>query len=421
MRYPVIPPALFKDRRQAFVRKMEPGSLAIFFSNDHVTRTADQHFPFRQDSSFFAMCGIDQPGSALIINPAAKQKPNREILFILPEDPLHAIWNGERLTSRQASKISGVDHVRMIDDFEKTLQETTKKVNTIYVNHPDEPTTKRVRKIVGQHVKDAIISSKSIMEKVRMIKHPVEIDLVRQAIDVTAKAFDRVLRTISPGQKEFEVEAELTYVISKSGCRHAFEPIVASGQSACILHYITNDRVIKDGSLILLDFGVEYANLNSDMTRTIPANGRFSKEQKKVYLSVLHVLDEVMSMMKPGVTLDELNKETGGLIEGELMKLKIISKNEIKRQDKKTPLWKKYFMHGVSHHLGYDVHDLSDRQAPLKPGMLLTCEPGIYLPSRGIGIRLENDVLITRKGCENLMKTVPIHPDEIESLMSIKT
>ena len=250
-----------------------------------------------------------------------------------------------------------------------------------------------------------------------MIKHPLEIDLIRKAITITGNAFDRVLRMTAPGQKEFEVESELTYIISKAGCRHAFEPIVASGKSACVLHYITNDRVIKDGSLILLDFGVEYANFNSDMTRTIPANGRFTKEQKKVYLSVLHVLNEIMSMMKPGVTISDLNKETGRLIESELIKLKIISKNEVHRQNKQEPLWKKYFMHGVSHHLGFDVHDLSDRKAPLKPGMVLTCEPGIYLPSHQMGIRLENDVLITRKGSENLMKSIPIDPDEIESLM----
>ena len=421
MRYPVILPALYKDRRNAFVKRMEPESLAIFFSNDHVTRTADQHFPFRQDSSFFAMCGIDQPGSVLILYPSAKKKSNKEILFILPVDLLHAIWNGKRLTTGQAAKISAVDHVLTMDSFEKLLQDFTRKVKTIYLNHPDEPTGERIRKIIGQHSKTMIISSEDILKQIRMIKHPVEIDLIRHAVDVTGKAFERVLKTTSPGQKEFEVEAELTYVISKSGCRHAFEPIVASGKSACVLHYITNDRVIKKGSLILLDFGVEYANMNSDMTRTIPANGRFTKEQKKIYLSVLHVLGEVMSMMKPGIALDELTKEAGRLIESELINLKIISKNEIKRQDKKSPLWKKYFMHGVSHHLGYDVHDLSDRKAPLKPGMILTCEPGIYLPAHEIGIRLENDVLITRGGSENLMKDIPIHPDEIESRMMAKT
>ena len=226
---------------------------------------------------------------------------------------------------------------------------------------------------------------------------------------------------MKPGLMEFEIEAELTYELTRHGCRHAFEPIIASGASASTLHYISNDKKILPGTLVLIDFGAEYANIASDMTRTIPASGRFNKEQRQVYESVLHVLTEVTNLMRPGNTLKKLNQEAGKLIESELIKLKILSRREIRRQDAEKPLWKKYFMHGVSHHLGYDVHDIAERDAPLRPGMVLTCEPGIYLPERGLGIRLENDVLVTKKAPVNLMSDIPVDPDEIESLMNFKT
>jgi Xaa-Pro aminopeptidase len=257
-----------------------------------------------------------------------------------------------------------------------------------------------------------------ILRQMAMIKHPVEISILNQAIKVTGSAFERVLHTIKPGMKEYEVEAELTYTLTRHGCHHAFEPIVASGKSACTLHYVRNDRIIKKEELVLIDFGAEYACMASDVTRTIPASGRFTKRQRDIYISVLKVLEEMIQMMRPGVKLEELNTEAGKLIESELIRLRILTKRDIRRQDPKSPPRKKYFMHGISHHLGYDVHDIYDRSVPLKAGMVLTCEPGLYIPEEGIGIRLENDILITRGKPKNLMTHVPIDPEEIEGIMN---
>lgn len=430
MRYSPINPTLFEDRRNAFANKMRDGSIAILYSHDHMRRSGDQFYPYRQNSSLFALTGIDQPGTILIIFPSARKKSHREILFILPHDPLNAIWNGERLTTKAAASISSINNVITVDKFETTIQTLLKRTSALYIDmnagkknsaqkqsaHP-----KQLNFLKEEYPDLTFYDAHELLTKIRMVKHPFEIKLLKKAIDVTANAFDSVLKTSLPGKKEYEIEAELTYVLTKSGCQHAFEPIVASGKSACILHYTTNDQIILADSMILLDFGVEYANMCSDMTRTIPASGRFSKQQKKIYTAVLHVLNTIMSMMAPGVTLDELNKEAGKMIESELLKLKIISKKEVSQQDKKSPAWKKYFMHGIGHHLGYDVHDLSDRKAVLKPGMVLTCEPGLYIPEMDLGIRLENDVLITKKGSENLMRHIPIDPDEIESIMQSKT
>ena len=430
MRYDPIPQKLFAERRHQFAKEMAAGSIAIFFSNDHMPRSGDQFFPYRQDRTIFSMTGIEQPETILILNPEAKKKSEREILLILPTDPEHEIWNGKRHTAKEASAISGISSIRKTQDWKKILASLRSTSSSIYVNHA--PAGNQHDVIKSQNDRWAVKLFESfpqfsfhpagpILRKMAMIKHPVEIDLMKKAISVTHKAFSRVLKNMKPGLMEFEIEAELTYELTRHGCRHAFEPIIASGASASTLHYISNDKKILPGTLVLIDFGAEYANIASDMTRTIPASGRFNKEQRQVYESVLHVLTEVTNLLRPGNTLKKLNLEAGKLIESELIKLKILSRREIRRQDTEKPLWKKYFMHGVSHHLGYDVHDIAERDAPLRPGMVLTCEPGIYLPERGLGIRLENDVLVTKKAPVNLMSDIPVDPDEIESLMNFKT
>jgi Xaa-Pro aminopeptidase len=297
-------------------------------------------------------------------------------------------------------------------------------VKTIYVNTSVKESSSNLN--VYERMYDALrtdlpdktfLSAKPILREMLMVKHPVELELIKKAIRVTSLAFERVLHSINPGMREFEVEAELTYTLAKHGCRHAFEPIVASGKSACTLHYVRNDRLIKNDDLVLIDFGAEYSCMASDMTRTIPASGVFTKRQKQIYLAVQRVLEEVIAIMRPGITLAELNKETGSLIDRELLKLKIISKRELKNQDPSNPLRRKYFMHGVSHHMGYDVHDQADPATPLKAGMVLTCEPGLYIPEENIGIRLENDILITRGKPRNLMEEVPLDPDHIEEII----
>ncbi len=408
---------------------MISGSIAIFFSNESMFRNGDQSFPFRQDSRLFSLSGLDQQGTILVLIQGAKKKLYQEIAFILPQDPLHSTWNGDRLTSKQAKEISGISDIRMIDQWDKTISSLIPSVSSIYLNtrQPDRPESE----VISQNDRKAaelrqmyrdhqFISSESILREISMIKLPGEIALMKNAVQTTGMAFDSVLQTIKPEMKEYEVEAELTYIITRQGCYHAFEPIVASGKSACTLHYIRNDRTIKKDDLVLIDFGAEYACMASDMTRTIPASGQFSKRQRAVYSSVLKILNEVTDMMRPGIKLDQLNAEAGKLIEHELVKLKILSLGDLRKQDPKSPLWKKYFMHGISHHLGYDVHDLSDRNAPLKAGMVLTCEPGIYIPGENIGIRLENDILITKSDPKNLMESIPIDPDEIESIMQTR-
>lgn len=406
---------------------MKRGSIAIFYSNDPMPRNGDQYFPYRQDSVLFALSGIDQPGTILVLHPDSKNEKRKEIAFILPSDPDHAIWNGDRLSAKSAMTISGIQTVRSTNQWDAVMKDVFNSCANIYVNTAEKKHNTETFQLQNERMasilktsfpRHTILSARPILRKLMMIKHPVELDLVRKAVHVTGVAFDRVLHHVYPGMREYELEAHLTYALNANGCNHAFEPIVASGESACTLHYINNDNIIKPGTLILIDFGAEYANMASDITRTIPVNGKFSKDQKKFYLAVRHVLNEITSMMRPGITIDHLNIEAAKLIESQLLGLKIISRTDVKNQDRKFPLWKKYFMHGVSHHLGYDVHDLSDRSTPLRAGMILTCEPGIYLPELKVGIRLENDILITRNKPVILTASIPIDPDEIESIMN---
>ena len=427
MRHKQIPAELFIDRRNEFMKKMKRGSIAIFYSNDPMPRNGDQFFPYRQDSVLFALSGIDQPGTILVLHPDSKNEKRKVIAFILPPDPDHAIWNGERLSATTAATISGVQTIRYTNQWDAVMKDIFNSCARIYVNTAEkvnatatiQSQNERMASILKTSFPGhAILSARPLLRTLMMIKHPMEIDLVKKAVEVTGIAFDSVLHHMYPGMREYELEAHITYALNANGCKHAFEPIVASGKSACILHYISNDNIIKPGTLILIDFGAEYANMASDITRTIPVNGKFSKDQKKIYLAVLHVLNEITNMMRPGITIDQLNIEAARLIESQLIGLKIISRTDVKNQNRKFPLWKKYFMHGISHHLGYDVHDLSDRSTPLRAGMLLTCEPGIYMPELKLGIRLENDILITRNKPVNLTASIPIDPDEIESIMN---
>jgi Xaa-Pro aminopeptidase len=426
MRYPPIPSSLFADRRKDFAKKMVPGSIAIFYSNDPMPRSGDQFFPFRQDSDLFALSGLNQPETILVLFPSADTAAYREIAFILPQDPEHAIWNGDRYTAREAREVSAIETIRTSGQWEKMMPPIIRSATTIYTNHrpkerfdpnlltQNDRMTATLKQLYPHHT---FADAHAILRQIVMVKHRHELALLKEAVRVTEMAFQKVLHALKPGMKEYEVEAELTYVLSRHGCHHAFEPIVASGKNACTLHYIRNDQMIKKDDLVLIDFGAEHAGMNSDMTRTLPASGQFSKRQKDIYYSVLNVLNEVTAIMKPGITLEMLNKETGKLIESELIRLKILTKKDIRNQDKASPLRRRYFMHGVSHHLGYDVHDKYERNVPLKAGMILTCEPGLYIPEEKTGIRLENDILITRGAPKNLMAHIPIDPEEIEEIM----
>lgn len=426
MRYDSIPSSLFSDRRKSFAKKMSRGSVAVFCSNDPMPRNGDQFYPFRQDTALFALSGLDQPGTIVVIFPDAEKKSHREMAFILPEDPEHAIWHGERYSTREARNISGISTIYPLAQWDRIMPVLIKSAKAVYIppryegepaNEVLSPGTRFLEKLKQEYPQKIFLLSEPLLKQLLMIKHPLEIEIMKKAVDVTGQAFKSVLRTIRPGLKEYEVEAELTYALAKKGCYHAFEPIVASGKSACTLHYVRNNRLIGKDELVLIDFGAEYANMAADMSRTIPASGVFTKRQKAIYNSVLAILEEITQIMRPGITLKELNMEAGKRVERELIKLKICTKRDIRRQDPASPLHRKYFMHGISHHLGYDVHDLSDRNAALKPGMVLTCEPGLYIREEGIGIRLENDILITRGKPKNLMADIPVDPDDIEEIM----
>ncbi len=425
MRYAPIPARLFADRRKALMRKMKKGTVALISANDQRVRTADQHFPFRQNSDLFRLCGIEQPETFLFIDPSAEDPAQREMLFILPRDPMKELWTGERLSPAAARRISGITSVHSLTRLDAMTRASLAHAKTVYSNRPfpdpdapgNSPVMNRLQALLAAAGVPQVHAAADLLTPLAMIKHRDELDLMRTAINVTDGAFRRVIETLIPGMTEYELEAEITHHFTACGCYHAYDPIIATGASACILHYTANDKVIPADALVLLDFGASYANMSADLSRTLPASGRFTPRQRAIYDAVLRVLEETTDMMRPGMTLPDLNRASGKLIERELVKLKLATRFEIRRQDKKDPIRKRYFMHGIGHHLGYDVHDAGDRNAAFTPGMVITCEPGLYIREEKTGIRLENDILITRGRPVNLMANIPIHAEEIESLM----
>ena len=427
MRYAPIANTLFIDRRATFLKHMARNSLAIFFSHEPMLRRGDQDFPFHQDADLFALCGIDQPGTILILIRGTVREQTDELLLILPPDARNAIWNGKRFSKKEAQIISGISSVIATDQWTKRLQPLIEKANTIYVNAALHGST--TEKFLTQNERQAVwfqkiwpakkfVSSFPILKKMLMIKHPVELDLMKKAITVTQNAFNKLLASVQPGLMEYEVEAMISETFIRNGCHHAFDPIVASGKSACTLHYVRNDAQLKKGDLLLLDFGAAYAGMSSDMSRTIPVSGKFSPRHLAIYREVLGVFQLTRELMVPGMTLTELNKETGKFIDHALVRLKLATRQDIKNQSQGKPFRHQFYMHGVSHHLGWEVHDKHEKDAPFKAGMVLTCEPGLYIRKEKTGIRLENDILITRGKPIDLMAQIPIDPLEIEDLMN---
>ncbi|WP_299527344.1 aminopeptidase P family protein [uncultured Lutibacter sp.] len=429
MRYTKIPSSLFIKNRQNFAAKMEPNSIAILTSNDIMPNNADDVMGFAQNNELFYLSGVDQEESILVLYPDAASPENREILFVKETSDLIKIWEGDKLTKEQAFEVSGIKNVKWVQDFELALQYMAFDADTFYLGHNEhkktltaEVNTQQDRMISFCKEKYPLHNYKraaKIARELRQIKSEEEVALMQQAADISVGSFMRVLKAVKPGMNEFELEAELAYeLIRKGGKRHAFMPIVASGANACALHYNTNDHICNDGDMILMDFGVCYANYNSDTTRCFPVNGKFSKRQKEVYISVLHCLKEGSKLIKPGVLSADYEKQMAGLVEEQLIKLGLLKAEEIKKQDPLNPLYKKYFMHGTAHHIGLDVHDVGLYTRPFTAGMVVTCEPGIYIAEEGIGCRLENDYLITENGTRNLTAAMPIEIDEIEAIMN---
>jgi Xaa-Pro aminopeptidase len=389
---------------------------------------ADGTMGFRQNSDLFYLSGIDQEDTVLLLYPDHVEEKFREILFIKETNETIAIWEGDKLSKTQAREVSGITSIYWYHQFQNILNSLITEADNIYLNSNEH---QRAQKIVetkddrftkwckGKYPLFHYLRSAVILQEIRSFKSDIEIELIKTACGITEKGFRRILDFVRPGVMEYEIEAEFTHTfISNRSRGHAYEPIVASGVDSCVLHYTKNSKQCKNGDILLMDVGAEYANYASDMTRCIPVNGRFSPRQREVYSAVLRIMKEAIVMLVPGNTFHIYNVEMAKVIEHELIGLNLLSPREVKTQDKENPLYRKYFMHGISHFLGLDVHDVGNKYMPFGEGTLLTCEPGIYIREEGLGIRLENDILITKYGPEDLMKNIPIEADEIESLMN---
>ena len=427
MRYSSIDKKLYIENRERFKKEMKPNSVAIFFSNDRMPRNADGMLSFWQNTDTLWLSGIDQEETILVMFPDCPNEDFREMLFILETNETIAIWEGEKLTKEQAENNSGIRNIHWGNKWESILPVVMNLAEHCYLNlnehdryvSPVEYANLRfARQLMDRFPLHDYIRSAPIMHRLRSVKSGIEIDLMKHACGITAKAWERILKFIKPGVLEYEIEAEIINEFIRNGSRgHAYDPIIASGRNACVLHYVQNDQVCKDGDLILMDFGAEYANYASDMTRCAPVNGKFSHRQKEVYNAVLRIFHAASNMLKPGVILKEYQEKVGALMEKELMDLGLLTMNEIKNQNPAMPAYKKYFMHGTSHYLGLDVHDLGSRYQPMKEGMVFTVEPGIYILEESLGIRIESDFLVTSGKAINLMPS-PIEVEEIEDIMN---
>ena len=390
--------------------------------------SADGTFPFKQQTDIFYLSGIDQEETLLVLCPDAAEEKQREILFVRETNEQIAFWEGHKYTKEQVRDISGIPTVHWISELDAILRPLVVQSENIYLNSNEhlraavivETRDIRFLKWCRQHFPLHHYERLApIMQDLRAVKSPQEIDLIKEACALTEKAFRRVLGFIRLGVWEYEVEAEIVHEFMRNGSKGpAFETIVASGIDSCTLHYIKNDKRCKEGDLVLIDFGAVHANYASDVTRTVPVNGRFSKRQKEVYRAVLKIQKAAIQMLRPRTTLEECQKEVAQLVEAELIHLGVLKRAEVKKQPKDSPLYKKFFPHGTSHHLGLDVHDYGDKYRKLEPGMVLTCEPGIYIRDEAIGVRIEDDILITKKGPVNLTETIPREVEEIEALMN---
>ncbi len=428
MLYKAINPELFKFNRKRFMQKMLPDSIAIFHSNDMMPRNGDTFFPFRQNSDLLYLSGLDQEETVVVLFPDCAKEGYEEVAFIKETSERIAQWEGAKLSKEEAAEISGIDKVFWLSEMDAILTEMILLSKRIYLNLAEnyrfqQPVPSRdlryAQELRAKYPLHKYHRSQPLLKQLRMLKSNFEIEVMQQAIDITDKAFHRVLEFVKPGVMEFEIEAEISNVFLRNRAKHhAYEPILASGKNACVLHYVSNDKKCQDGDLILMDFGAEYGNYAADLSRTIPVNGQFTKRQADVYNAVLRVMKTATDMLVPGTTLDEYNKEVGLLMQSELIDLQLIDKTDIKNQDPDWPAYKTYFMHGTSHHLGLDVHDSSHKEAPFQSGMVFTCEPGIYIPEESIGVRIENDILITDQEPIDLMQKIPREIEEIEELMN---
>ena len=429
MKYDKINSELFKKNRKNFIAKMKPNSVAFFNSNDIYPVSADSTLPFEQQRDIFYLSGVDQEESVLMLTTNSEKTGYKEVLFLKETSPHIAVWEGPKLDKKQAYETSGIETVFWLDEMEKIIDDVMQNCETIYYNHNEhyrakvevETREERFNKWIESKFENKRKErSNPILQRLRSIKDPIEIKLIQRACDITEKGFRRVLNFVKDGVWEYEIEAEFIheFLINRSK-KFAYTPIIASGNNANILHYIENNKQCRDGELILMDVGAEYANYSSDMTRTIPVSGRYTQRQKDIYNAVLRVKNNATKMLVTGTDWKKYHVEVGKLMTSELLGLKLLDKSDIQNETKDKPAYKKYFMHGTSHHMGLDTHDYGLLDDPMVENMVFTVEPGIYLPDENFGVRLEDDVVIQKNGSPiNLMKDIPIEIEEIEDLMN---
>ena len=431
MKYEQINSQLFIENRKRFKQILKPNSIAIFTSNYEFVLNGDASHTFKQNSNLFWLCGIDQEDSILVMYPDCAIEEFRECLFLKQTNETIAVWEGYKYTKEHATQVSGIKHIQWNEGFWDKIRPIINMAKSVYLplNENDRFAYKSpyneldfVNEVKARFPLHHFELRSTHLQRFRSVKSQLEVDLTRKAISISKKGFERLLNFTKPGVWEYEVEAELIHeYLSNRASGHSFHPIVASGPSACVLHYVENNRQCKDGDLLLVDCGVDYANYASDMTRVIPVNGKFTQRQKDVYNAVLRVMREASKLLVPGTMLMDYHKIVGKeLMEKELVDLGLLTMDDIKKEDPNWPAYKKYFMHGTSHFLGIDVHDVGMRYEPMQVGNLFTCEPGIYIKEEGIGIRIENNLLLTNTSPIDLMDEIgmPIEVEEIESVMN---
>lgn len=428
MKYFPLNNRLFTINRKNFVSRLRPDSIAVFHANDEFPRNGDQNFLFKQNPDFFYLSGIDQEQSILLLFSDCPNPLYKEVLFLRQTNDLIAIWEGHKYTKEEARKTSGIENVYWLSEFDTILHTIINYATYIYINTNENDRYSHtvpyrdIRLLETLRTKYPLHHyerSAPILRDLRAVKSKTEIELTKKACEITRDAFIRVLKFVKPNVAEYEIEAEIMHeFLRQRATGHAYSPIIASGKNAIILHYTDNNEICKDGDVILFDFAAEYANYNADMSRSVPANGRFTKRQRAVYDAVLRVMRAATKLIVAGAVWNDYHDEVGKIMTEELIGLGLLNKADVAREDPKMPLYKKYFMHGTSHHLGLDVHDFASRYKPFEVGNILTCEPGIYIPEEGLGIRIENDILITADGNIDLMADIPVEAEHIEDIMN---
>ncbi len=427
MKHLPIPPQLFQQNRKRFVKQMLPNSIAIFNSNDEMPTNGDQLYKFWQNSDLYWLCGIEQEETMVILFPSNPDPKYKEVLVLVRPNELKEKWDGKRLRNNEAKTISGMETIVWLDSLDALLQTWMHQADHIYINtnendrksnHIETRDYRYAKKLQKQYPAHQYHRSAKILKQLRAIKTPLEIEIIQQAINITEKTFRRVLSFIKPNVWEYEIEAEIIHgFLSQRASREAYSSIIASGDRARTLHYISNNQQCLKGELVLMDFGAYYGGYCADLTRTVPVSGKFTKRQKEVYNACLHLHHYAKSLLKPGITLVHYTEKVGIEATKQFIKIGLLHPSDVKNEDTENPAYRKYLYHGISHHLGIDIHDVGPKAEPLQPGMVLTVEPGIYIEEERMGIRIENNVVITKNGHADLMRNIPITIEDIEKLM----